>query len=463
MTDSHSLTEAVRRSAFITAGHRSNALPLFMKNLSIRSLWRGALLGVALIGSATAEPWTLERAIPFALENSPDARVAEYRIHAARAGLEQARSAFWPQVQIRSSYIRTDNPMQVFGAALSQQSFDPALDFNNVPDADHLNVHGLVTVPLYAGGRITSEQRSARAQSEAARLQAEAVRNALAFEVSRAFYTIRKTREFIRATQAAVDAFLASLGIANHRLEAGTLLKHEVLDVEVRLAQAREDLARARNAHALALRAFRNLLGLESESIEISETGSTLQLPPDDVPAQRLELLAARRQTLAAEADVRRARSGRLPQVQAFGRYDYDHGWKFDGSGDSYTVGLQAQWDIWNGHRTRGQIKEAQAHLNTAQELERRWLLALDLEFEQARLSLEETSERLAVTRQSVDQADESAALTRARFDQGLALASQIIDAEAALTGARVRRAEAEADHQIAIAALRKALGIPQL
>jgi outer membrane protein len=294
-------------------------------------------------------------------------------------------------------------------------------------------------------------------------LQADAVRNALAFEVSRAFFTIRKTREFIRATQAAVDAFQASLGIANHRLEAGTLLRHEVLDVEVRLGQAREDLARARNAHALALRAFRNLLGLESDSLDVSDTGSTLQLPPQDISAQRLELLAARRQTLAAEADVRRARSGRLPQVQAFGRYDYDHGWKFDGSGDSYTVGLQAQWDIWNGHRTRGQIREAQAHLNTAQEVERRWLLALDLEFEQARLSLEETSERLAVTLQSVDQADESATLTRARFHQGLALASQIIDAEAALTGARVRRAEAEADHQIAIAALRKALGIPQL
>jgi outer membrane protein TolC len=38
-----------------------------------------------------------------------------------------------------------------------------------------------------------------------------------------------------------------------------------------------------------------------------------------------------------------------------------------------------------------------------------------------------------------------------------------LIDAEAALLAARVRRAEAEADRQIAIAALRKALGLPQL
>ena len=37
------------------------------------------------------------------------------------------------------------------------------------------------------------------------------------------------------------------------------------------------------------------------------------------------------------------------------------------------------------------------------------------------------------------------------------------IDAETALTSARVRRAEAEADQRIAVAALRKALGLSQL
>jgi outer membrane protein TolC len=62
-----------------------------------------------------------------------------------------------------------------------------------------------------------------------------------------------------------------------------------------------------------------------------------------------------------------------------------------------------------------------------------------------------------------VAQAAESASLTRARFEQELTLPTQLIDAEAALVAARVRRAEAEADRQIATAALRKALALPQL
>jgi len=42
-------------------------------------------------------------------------------------------------------------------------------------------------------------------------------------------------------------------------------------------------------------------------------------------------------------------------------------------------------------------------------------------------------------------------------------LTTQLLDSQTALTAARVRRAEAETDRQIAIAALRKALALPQL
>ena len=67
------------------------------------------------------------------------------------------------------------------------------------------------------------------------------------------------------------------------------------------------------------------------------------------------------------------------------------------------------------------------------------------------------------MTEQAVAQASESESLTRARFEQELALSTELIDAETALLAARVRRAEAEADRQIAIAAVRKALALPQL
>ncbi len=420
------------------------------------------LLGWALPVLA-AEPWSLERALEQALTGNPDTRLAQQRLLAAQAGLEQANAAFWPRVQFQSSYTGSDNPMIAFGSILNQRAFSSSLDFNDVPGVDDLNVRGLVTVPLYAGGRNKAGRAAAKANSEAARQDTEAVRNALGFEVSRAFHTILKTREFIRAAEAAVNSYESNVGIGRKRLEGGTLLKTDLLDLEVRLGQAREDLVRARNANALATRALRNLLGIEQGEFAVADNAPKVSAPDSSDFSRRAELAAARQRQSAAEQQVRGAKGGYLPRVSAFGSLDYDYGWKYDHGGGSYTAGGLLQWDLWDGKLTRAKVREANANLESSREEERKLRLALDLEVERARLELGAADERLKVTEQVVAQAAESASLTRARFEQGLALSTQLIDSETALVGARVRRAEAEADQRITVAALRKALALPQL
>lgn len=427
---------------------------------------RLGLLGIVLASSllaGAAEPWTLERALDYALTHNPDARIAQQRIFAAQAGLEQANSAFWPRLQFQSSYTRTDNPMQVFGSILNQRAYSSSLDFNDVPDVDNLNVRGLVTVPLYAGGRNKAGRDAAKANSEAAKLNGEAIRNALGFEVVRAFQSVLKTREFIRATESAVRAFEGNLTVARKRLDGGTLLKSDVLDVEVRLAQAREDMVRARNANTLAERALRNLLGIEDAEFVVAETAPKVSAPESGNFSRRPELASAAEREQAAQAELRGAKGGYQPRVSAFGSLDHDNGWVTDGTGNSYTAGVMLQWDLWDGFSTRAKAREARANLETTREEQRKLRLALDLELEQARLDLNAANERLSVTEKSVQQAEESANLTRGRFEQGLALSTQLIDAETALVAARVRRAEAEADQRIAVAAVRKALALSQL
>lgn len=422
------------------------------------------------LSARAAEPWTLERAISHALTNSPDARIAQTRIAAARAGIEQASSALWPRLQLQSSYTRTDNPMFAFGSILNQRAFSPSLNFNEAPGVDNLNVRGVLTLPLYAGGRISAGRDAAKASSGAAKSSADAVSNTLAFEVARTFHTILKTREFIRAAEAGVRSFEGNVVIASNRVDVGTALKTEVLDMQVRLAQAREDLVRARNATALSELALRNLLGIEEGEFTVADSAPAVAAPVEDLKSEisnkkftaRPELSVIRQAQQAAEAKVRHAKSGYRPRVSAFGSLEYDQGWVTDGDGKSYTAGVMVQWDLWDGKLTRGRVSEAQANLEALREEERKLRLAIDFEVEQAWLQLTEASERLAVTEAAVAQAQESAELTRARFEEGLMISTQLIDAETALIAARARRAESEGDRRIAIAALRKALGLPQ-
>ena len=424
------------------------------------------IAGLVLLWSLSglcAEPWTLERALQQALSGNPDARLAQQRIVAAQAGLDQANAAFWPRVQLQSSYSASDNPMLAFGSILNQRAYNSSLNFNDVPTVDDMNARGLVTVPLYAGGKNTATRKAASANTEAAKQDNAAVQNALGYEVARAFYTVLKSRQFIRAAEAGVNSFEANLAVAKKRLDGGTLLKSGVLDIEVRLAQAREDFVRARNSNALAVRALRNLLGIETGEFEVADTAPTTRAPDSGDFSGRPELTAAGHRERAAQEQVTAAKGSYLPRVSAFGSLDYDYGWKYENGGGSYTAGALLQWDVWDGKLTRAKVREANANLESSREERRKLRLALDLEVEQARLELKAANERLSVTDQAVAQATESASLTRARFEQEMALPKDTIDAETALVAARVRRAEAEADRQIATAAVRKALALPQL
>lgn len=432
-------------------------------------MFAGLMLGAIVRAEAVPLRLGLAQAIETALTNNPDVIMALERIRAADATLMQANSAAWPKLQLQSAYTRTDNPMMVFGSILNQRAFGRPpigpIDFNDVPDIDNLNVRGVATMPLYTGGQVRNARSAARAYVQATREQAEAVRQAIAFEVVRAYHTVLKTREFILAAEAAVAAFETNLQVAMRRFEAGTLLRTDVLDLEVRLAQAREDLIRARNANALATRALRTLLGLEHQDIELDADTPAIPVPvvAQPEPDRRPELAASRAQIMAAEAQLRQRRAERMPTLALFGSVDHDRGWRSDGEGTSYSAGVMLQWTLFDGQLVRGKIREAAAALDTARENDRKLRLALGLELEQARLNLAEATERLQVTQKALEKALQSAELSRARFDQGLALASQLIDAETALTAARVRLAEARADYQISVGALRRALGLSQL
>ena len=424
-----------------------------------------AALLVAVVGALQgAERWELSQAIQCAWTNNPNARLAELRVEAAREVLRQAEAAAWPTLEFQSSYTRTDNPVQVFGAVLNQGELAlNSLDLNDPPVADNLNVRGVAMLPLYTGGRLAAAKEAAQAQSRATRAEQMAVQDLLAFEVARVFYSILKSRELVRAAESTVDAFAKNLDLSEKRFQAGTILRAEVLDLEVQLAQAREVLVKVRNALALYERSFRNLLGLESGEVTAAEPAPEAVLPENWDASGRAELRAARQRIQAAQAQVEAARSGYRPAVDAFASYDYDHGWEFNGSGKSWTAGAMLRWKLWDGQLTRSRVAEARAGLQSAEEQERKLRLEIDLDVERARLQLKEADERLAVTERAVAQAGESVELTRSRFEQGLVLATQLIDAETALTGARVRRAEAEADRRIAVAALRRALGVPQV
>lgn len=425
------------------------------------------LLATLVVSLASAEDaprqLTLPEAIQLALQNNPDLATAQQRVAAARAGILQAESALWPRLRVSESYAASDTPVQAFMMTLNQRAFSFGADFNRPGTTDNLNTKVLAHWSLYDGGQSLASRQAARLNTEAASQSLEAVRNDLVFEVTRAYHTIGKARQFVSVTEASVSNMTATVNVSSNRVAAGQALKTDLLDAEVRLAENRENFVRARHAEALSELVFRNVLGVsEKETVTASPHPVTLSEAKSLTTDGRMrpELLAAENAVAAAERKVRVAQAGHWPRVNTFASYDLDSGdtRRFE---DSWVAGVSVELDVFDGFLTRGKVAEARANLETARHQARKMALAIALEIRQAQLSLEDAFARLETTGKTVAQAEESLQITKDRYANGLALIPQLLDAETALTAARHRRAAAETDVLIAHAALARALGVP--
>ncbi len=433
--------------------------------------WWLVVLTLALFAAGRvwgADTWTLDGALATALKNSPDARIARQRVAGAQAMIEQARAAWYPQLSVQGRYMETNSPMMAFGSILNQRAFNFGLDFNHPGRIDDLNATGTVAYNVYSGGRASAGLAAAKGGASAAEEDLRAARQQLGAEVVRAWLNIRKAREAVKAVAAGVKAYAAAVAVAQARFDAGQMLKADLLSLQVQLAQTQENLAAAQHGAALADRAFLFVLGLDAagQTVELAADDpalARLTMPDTRDFSQRPELRGLRERIRAAEAMVRAARGGRLPTVNAFASYQYDRGWQLNRNADSWMAGVSVDLNVFDGGQTSGKIRQATAELEQVKEMLRKATLGISLEVEQARLAHDEAVQRLAVTARAREQAEESAALSRARFEKGALLTSELIGVEGRLIEARMRHAVAVADERIALADLRRALGLSPL
>lgn len=413
--------------------------------------------------SSAPQPWTVSKAVEYALANNPDSMMAKTRIAAARAKLQQANSGLLPQILIQGGYAQTDNPMYSFGNILNQGEFYQDIDFNNPGRTDNLQLKAKLQYNLYNGGRDSAAISSSEFHRDSVVAEQSSVLNQLAYEVVRSFLQIVQAEEMVEARKSAKTAIEASLQVGRARHRAGTLLRQELLDLEVQEASASEQLILARHALNLIHQAFNNLLGVTQGAVEIiTFPESHQEIPPILEYGERPELAALENTLAAARAQLKMVNADLLPTIDSFASYQYEHGFINDGSGDSWMAGVTLRYSLYDGQATKAKIAEQEARLAELEALKRKTELTLNLELQQAKQVNQQALERMAVTKKMVKLAEESARLSRARFKQGVILSSDLIDVETRLTDAQLRNSQAKALYKISIANLRKTVGLQQ-
>lgn len=414
--------------------------------------------------------YTLEQAVNYALDNNPSLQVMHERIAQAESQLGEARASFYPQVKARLSYEHSDNPARAFSMIISQRRLDfGGTDFNHPGGVDNYRPEVIATYSLFNGGQDYQNKLAAELGVDAATLQESATRNQLIQSVTSAFYGVLAAKEAHKVAQRSIDAVKSELEQSRTRFEAGTVLKSDVLSLEVQLAEAQDAEIRAANAIELAQSGLKTLLGINAgDPFAIAEI-SSWQMPQLDRPfeavltqaiAQRPEAEAAQKQIEIAERKLSAAKGAHLPKADAYLSYGSDSkNLDYSTSRDNVTAGVQVEVDVFSGFRTSENVKKAERQLAEAQKIARKIHLDIENDVKTAYLKLQEALDRVKVTTASVASAEEAFRLVSEQRQADVVTITRYIESEVARDEANSRVIAARYDALQAEAELNKALG----
>ncbi len=407
---------------------------------------------------AVPDALDLPTALSFALDNNFTIRQAKERIRQQEGVVLEVRAAQIPNISASGLYQRDKVEIGPTGE-------DRYWSFN-------------VTArqTLYAGGGVTASVRSQQLTLAAAVLTLQSFINDALLDVRTRFYTVLVDRERIKVQEQNVELLRRQLQDVKNRYEAGTVSNFEVLRSEVALANAQPALITARNDYRLAIEELRKTLGFvtatEPNVTKIPEFVGTLEFVPVSFELKsalatarerRPDLQRLRKLETAAEEGVLARRAGYQPNLALFGAYD----WKmtpgsnsFSGSRDGWTVGLSTTWNVFDGRATAGRVAQARSLLEQARLSTAEAQLSVDVEARRALSTLQQATELAEASKKVVEQAEESLRLANARFSAGSATQLDVLTSQVDLTTARLNQLQAYYSYNVAVASVRRALGL---
>ncbi|MDP2901611.1 MAG: TolC family protein [Methylovulum sp.] len=436
----------------------------------LKTLLIGCLISTTAYAAPPTEPLTLQQAIDYALANNPELNIMQSRIGQAQNQLGLAMATFYPQIKVGLSYQHSNNPAEAFAMVIAQRRLDfTGTDFNHPGGVDNYRPQITASYSLYRGGQDTHQAQAAKLDIETSELEKSAVRNRLVNHITAAYYGHSAATDAHTISQRSVAAVQSELQQSETRYQAGTVLKSDVLSLQVQVAEAKEAQIQTANAIEMANTLLKTLLGLSAdEPLPIKETlAQALPKTPakfstllTQALAQHPELQAAEKRVAIAKQQLAAAKGAYLPRADAYVSYGSNsNNLDFDTSRDNVSAGVQVEVDVFNGFATQEKVRKAGHELTAAQEAARQGRLQIENELKSAQLKLLEALNRADVAAVSVQAAEEALRLVNEQRQAGVVTVTRYIEAEVARDKAHTRQISARFDALRAEAELKQATG----
>jgi len=421
-----------------------------------------ALLAAAIALSANAEAaamkLSLDDALKMAHERNASIKAAKARIDQADARVVQSRQAYLPKVQVSETWVHTNDPganlvFKLQQGIVTQQDFMPSA--LNHPDgiSDFQTTIGVVQPLLNVDAMIGRSVASSAKKAQV--FMADRAVETIDLNVKKAYYGLIMAKKNVAAIEQSIVIMQGYSGEASKAYKAGILTKSDKLSTDVRLAELREQKLMMQDEAKNAEDALRSMLNLDRED-SIMPTGD---LTVDgDKPSSSgkghtagrsdLKALESYQEVTGYQHDMARAQW--LPRLNAFAQQSWHDSALLGGGGSSFTVGLNMQWNLFDGMATQGKVQEAKAQLLEARYNYEAAKEQSEFEINKARRAMATSKERIEVSRKSLEEARVSLDFIGEQFRTGMAMTFELLMREGSFTYAKLRINQAKYDYCVA-------------
>ncbi|MFH1125378.1 MAG: TolC family protein [Pseudomonadota bacterium] len=420
---------------------------------------------ILLPGATAAEEekgvYTLKKSIDEAMSKSWRLRAKQEKIDQAYYLKDQTRADFLPKLGMSYGYTRQseERKSRFFGME------------STVSPKDNFQWRGSVRQPLFTGFALTSSYRLAELGIDLSEMNLELEKLDLSARVKEAYFNILVADKAVEVAQKEVESLKSNVNVARSFFNVGMIPINDLLKAEVELANAEQNLVKARNTADLTRAAFNTILvrpidePVQLEDIlsyrpEKGEYAFYLKRAFDERP----ELKVLDINILQADQQIRLAKSKNYPEISL--TYDYiKEGDSADVSGSPYHDASKWEamavlsWTFWEWGKTYYTGKEKESAKQELMETKLSLEDSIRLEVKDALSALEVAEKNIPTTQKAVEQAEENLRVNEERYKAQVTTITEVLDAQALLTRARVNYYRSLYDQNLARARLERAIG----
>lgn len=402
---------------------------------------------------------TLDEAIHSSVAGNNAVKLAALDEQIAKAKYKQTDAIYLPQAGFSYTAFSTNNPLNAFGFKLQQKSISAA-DFNpavlNRPSATPDFTSKFEVQQPLLNLDMNDQRKGAAKQVEMYQLSTQRTKEYLSFETQKAYLQLQLLYSADKVLKEALATGKAVYKSTDDYFKQGLIQKSDLLNAAVHVVNIETQLNNSQSNIRDASDMLSLLMGMPAGVVYVVDSMFASKNIADSAVFNndRADFKAMQKGMEGYDLMISSSKKSRLPRVNAFGNWQLNDNRILGFGANSWMVGLQLSWTIFNGNRTKNVMTQQRFEKDKlAQQLQQQ-KEETTLQISHAKRQMGDAAFAMKQQQLSVEQSAEALRVLQKRYAQGLVKTTDVLMAQTQLSQQQLGFVQAIYNYNTAAASL---------